>query len=51
MPYTASVRTVAETLAEHTVWLLIVYRKAQFDNLPAEFLAELRLGVEDALRS
>jgi hypothetical protein len=34
---------------EHTVWLLIVYKKAKYDNLPTEFLAELRKGVEDAL--
>jgi mRNA-degrading endonuclease RelE of RelBE toxin-antitoxin system len=44
-------RVIYYLQAEHTVWLLIVYRKAQFDNLPAEFLAELRRGVEDALRS
>lgn len=31
-----------------TIWLLIVYAKAKFDNLPASFLAELRQGVEDA---
>lgn len=30
-----------------TIWLLIVYAKAKFDNLPAEFLAELKRGVED----
>ncbi len=34
---------------EHTVWLLIVYKKAQYDNLPTEFISELRKGVEDAL--
>lgn len=34
---------------EHTVWLLIVYKKAKYDNLPTEFIAELRKGVEDAL--
>lgn len=33
---------------EHTVWLLIVYTKAKFDNLPSEFLADLKRGVEDA---
>jgi hypothetical protein len=31
------------------VWLLIVYKKAKFDNLPTEFLAALKKGVEDAL--
>lgn len=34
---------------EHTIWLLIVYKKSKFDNLPAEFLLELKKGVEDAL--
>jgi len=32
-----------------TVWLLIAYSKAKFDNLPASFLAQLRKEVEDAL--
>ncbi len=31
------------------VWLLIVYAKAKFDNLPASFLAQLNKGVEDAI--
>lgn len=34
---------------EHTVLLLIVYKKAKFDNLPSEFLAELKKGIEDAV--
>jgi hypothetical protein len=34
---------------EHTVWLLIVYKKSKYDNLPTEFISELRKGVEDAL--
>jgi hypothetical protein len=34
---------------DQTIWLLIVYAKAKFDNLPKEFLAELKRGVEDAL--
>ena len=33
---------------EGTIWLLIVYRKAKFDNLPTSFLIELKQGVEDA---
>lgn len=33
---------------EHTVWLLIVYRKAEFDTLPTELLVEIRKGVENA---
>jgi len=34
---------------EGTIWLLIVYKKAKFDNLPTSFLIELKQGVEDAL--
>ena len=32
-----------------TIWLLIVYKKSKFDNLPTSFLVELRKGVQDAL--
>ena len=32
-----------------TIWLLIVYKKAKFDNLPTSFLAELKQGVEDVI--
>jgi len=28
------------------VWLLIVYAKSKFDNLPADFLAKLKKEVE-----
>lgn len=35
---------------DHTIWLLIAYTKARFDNLPIDFLAELKRGIEDALR-
>lgn len=28
------------------IWLLIVYTKAKFDNLPADFLAKLKREVE-----
>jgi hypothetical protein len=34
---------------DETVWLLIVYAKAKFDNLPASFLAQLKKGVENAI--
>lgn len=34
---------------DDTVWLLIVYKKAKFDNLPTSFLKELKRGIEDAL--
>jgi hypothetical protein len=43
---------VGRTLTGHTALpytVLIVYTKAKFDNLPAEFLAQLKQGVEDAL--
>jgi len=29
--------------------LLIVYKKAKFDNLPTSFIVQLKQGVEDAL--
>lgn len=29
------------------IWLLIVYAKAKFDNLPASFLAQLKQEVEN----
>ena len=32
-----------------TIWLLIVYAKAKFDNLPTSFIAQLRKAVQDAL--
>ena len=32
-----------------TVWLLIAYTKAKFDNLPTAFLEQLKKGVQDAL--
>ena len=31
---------------EGRIWLLNVYAKAKFDNLPAEFLAKLKHEVE-----
>ena len=30
-----------------TIWLLIVYTKAKFDNLPTSFLAELKREIDD----
>lgn len=42
-------RVVYFVSADGTVWLLIVYTKAKFDNLPASFLAELKREVDDAL--
>jgi hypothetical protein len=42
-------RVIYFLAANGTVWLLIVYAKAKFDNLPASFLAQLKKGVEDAI--
>jgi hypothetical protein len=42
-------RVVYFLAAEDTVWLLIAYKKAKFDNLPTDFLVSLRQGVQDAL--
>ena len=42
-------RVIYFNAKDGTVWLLIVYKKAKFDNLPTSFLVELRQGVEDAL--
>lgn len=41
-------RVVYFNASTATIWLLIVYTKAKFDNLPTAFLAELKQGVEDA---
>ncbi len=34
-------------LEDGCIWLLIVYAKAKFDNLPAAFLNQLRAAVEN----
>ena len=36
---------------ETAIWLLIVYIKSKFDNLPAAFLAKLKTEVEHAIRN
>jgi hypothetical protein len=33
---------------EFRIWLLIGYTKAKFDNLPTDFLVELRKEIENA---
>ncbi|WP_062064185.1 hypothetical protein [Cellvibrio sp. OA-2007] len=33
------------TLADGSIWLLIAYTKAKFDNLPAEFLNQLKEAI------
>ena len=35
--------------SDQTVWLLIIYKKAKFDNLPTSFIAQLREAVQDAI--
>jgi hypothetical protein len=42
-------RVIYFNAIDDVIWLLIVYTKAKFDNLPTEFLAQLKQGVEDAL--
>lgn len=42
-------RVIYFLASDGTVWLLIAYAKAKFDNLPASFLAQLKKGVEDAI--
>ncbi|HSX94976.1 MAG TPA: transcriptional regulator [Hydrogenophaga sp.] len=42
-------RVIYFNASEDVIWLLIVYTKARFDNLPSDFLAELKKGVEDAI--
>lgn len=52
LDYAVSVRRLAHLhsgFLQKTIWLLIVYKKAKFDNLPTSFLVELKQGVEDAL--
>lgn len=41
-------RVIYFLASEGTIWLLIVYKKAKYDNLPTAFLAQLKKGVEDA---
>ena len=43
------VRVIYFLEREHTVWLLIVYKKASHDSPSAEFISALRKGVEDVL--
>jgi len=41
------VRVIYFNAFEGQIWLLIVYAKAKFDNLPANFLAKLRDEVRN----
>ena len=40
-------RVIYFNALEERIWLLIVYAKAKFDKLPAEFLAKLKQEVEN----
>jgi hypothetical protein len=42
----SGVRVVYFNVLDGRIWLLIVYAKAKFDNLPAGFLAKLKAEVE-----
>jgi len=42
-------RVIYFNMDDSTIWLLVVYKKAEFDNLPTSFIAQLKQGVEDAL--
>jgi len=42
-------RVIYFIAADQTVWLLIAYKKAAFDNLPTSFLTALKQGVENDL--
>lgn len=39
-------RVIYFKVLDGRIWLLIAYAKAKFDNLPAEFLAQLKAEVE-----
>lgn len=45
----SGVRVIYFNASDGTIWLLIAYAKAKYDNLPTAFLAQLREGVENAL--
>jgi len=42
-------RVIYFLATEGTVWLLVVYSKAKFDNLPTSFVAQLKKEIEDAI--
>ncbi len=42
-------RVIYFLATEGTVWLLIVYSKAKFDNFPTSFVAQLKKEIEDAI--
>lgn len=40
-------RVIYFIVRDGTIWLLIVYTKVKFDDLPVEFLAQLKRSIED----
>ena len=40
-------RVIYFIVRDGTIWLLIAYTKAKFDDLPVEFLARLKRSIED----
>ncbi|WP_198341698.1 hypothetical protein [Perlucidibaca aquatica] len=42
-------RVIYFNVSDETIWLLVVYTKGKFDNLPTSFLMELKQGVEDVI--
>lgn len=40
-------RVIYFLVRDGTIWLLIAYTKAKFDDLPVEFLARLKRSIED----
>jgi hypothetical protein len=40
-------RVIYFIVRDGTIWLLIAYTKAEFDDLPVEFLARLKRSIED----
>ena len=42
-------RVIYAIASNGAIWLLIVYKKAKFDNLPTSFLRELKREIENDL--
>ena len=42
-------RIIYAIASNNTIWLLIVYKKAEFDNLPTSFLRQLKQEIENDL--
>ncbi len=44
----SGVRVIYFNVEDRVIWLLIVYAKAAYDNLPPAVLQQMKQGVEDA---